>query len=72
MLSLKEFKKLYIFSSGNFSSVLPSKGQVCCSGSIFIYIKEFDLESLEGEAAERVPHFLLSSVHKPVSFGKKT
>lgn len=72
MLSLKEFKKLYVFSSGYFSSVLPSKGQVCCSGSIFIYIKEFDLESLEGEAAELVPHFLLSSVHKPVSFGEKT
>ena len=55
MLSLKEFSKLHIFSCGYFSSVLPFKGQVCYSGSIFIYIKEWLWESSEREAAELVP-----------------
>lgn len=54
MLSLKEFKKLHMFSCGYFSSVLPSKGQGCYSGSI-IHIKQFDFQSLEGQMQNLSP-----------------
>lgn len=63
MLSLKDFKKLYLFSCGFL--VLPSKAAIHQAASS-LTLKSLT-ESFEGEAAELVPHFLLPSVHKPVS-----